>query len=371
MSDIAITVQEITSVEPHPNGDRLEIVTILGATCAVPKGEYKVGDRVTYFPPGILLPPHMSEHLGVQNYLKHSDWDGERIPCRVAACRIRGVPSYGFPAPCPINCPDTFQIGLDVTEVYGARQYVAPDLNFGDPRDKSSPRHNSLALPEDPYFHKYTLIQQHWRYPDVFEDDEKVVITEKIHGTNSRVGVIKEDGEWVYAAGSHKVRWAKCKQAIRYWKPLEHIGVLKLLGDLCMERHNVIVFGEIYGNKVQDLNYGTNGDEGYAVFDISIDGFYCHWKNLITLCRTYEIPTVPLLFHGPYYMVRDRLEEFASCLTSVKTPKVGFKGREGIVMRPLEERYTGKIGGNRSPSRAIIKFISADYLDRKGAQDNG
>lgn len=367
MSDIAITVQKISSVEPHPNGDRLDVVQILGATCAVPRGDYKVGDRVTYFPPGILLPLHMSEHLGVQKYLKHSEWDGERIPCRVAACRLRGVPSYGFPVP----CPDDLEIGLDVTDVYSARQYVAPDINFGDPGDENKPRHNQLALPEDPYFHRYTSIQQFWRYPDVFGIDEEVVLSEKIHGTNSRVGVIKEDGDWVFAAGSHKVRWAKFKQAHRYWKPLERENVLNLLNDLCAEQHNVIVFGEIYGSKVQDLNYGTNGDEGYAVFDISVDGFYLHWEDTERLCLDYEIPTVPVLFRGPYSVVADRLEEYATGPTLVKTPRVGFKGREGFVIRPVEERYTGKIGGNRSPSRAILKFISADYLDRKGAQDNG
>ncbi len=367
MSDIAITIQKVSNVEPHPNGDRLDIVQILGATCAVPKGEYKVGDRVVYFPPGILLPLHLSEHLGVQNYLKHSDWDGERIPCRVAACRLRGVPSYGFPT----HCSEDLEIGLDLTDLYGARQYVAPDINFGDPGDASAPRHNHLALPEDPHFHRYTSIQQFWRYPDVFKMDEEVVITEKIHGTNSRVGVILEDGDWVYAAGSHKVRWDKCQQSRRYWKPLEHEGVLNLLADLCVDQHNVIIFGEIYGNKVQDLNYGTNGDEGYAVFDISVNGFYLDWNTLIDLCVCYEIQAVPMLFRGPYHMIGDRLEEYATGLTSVCTPKVGFKGREGIVIRPAVERYTGKVGGSRSPSRAILKFISADYLDRKGAQDNG
>ncbi len=367
MSDIAITVQKISSVNPHPNGDRLDVVQILGATCAVTKGDYKVGDRVIYFPPGIMLPLHMSEHLGVQSYLKHSDWDGKRIPCRVAACRLRGVPSYGFPAP----CPDDLAIGTDVTEVYGARQYVAPDVNLGDPGDAGTPKHNRLALPEDPYFHHYTSIQQFWKYPDVFKIDEEVVLTEKIHGTNSRVGVIFEDGEWVYAAGSHKVRWGKFKQACRYWKPLEHQGILNLLADLCAEQHNVIVFGEIYGNKVQDLNYGTNDAEGYAVFDISVEGFYLHWKELANLCGTYKIQTVPILFRGPYHSVGDKLEEYATGPTLVGTPKVGFKGREGIVIKPIEERYTGKIGGNRSPARAILKYISADYLDRKGAQDNG
>ncbi len=376
MSDIAITIQKITSVEEHPNADRLEVIKVLGATCCVPKGEYKKGDQVVYFPPDMMLPPLISEELGVANYLKHAMFKDKRIACRIAACRLRGVPSFGFVTKVP-ECgyitiaPDDMKPGCELTEQYGAIQYVAPAINLGDSGDAGGPRCNPWALQEDPYFHRYTSIQQYWRYPDVFEPDEHVSITEKIHGTNSRVGVIMEDGEWVFAVGSHKVRWSKCHQASRYWQPLERAGVLSLLSDLCKEKHNVIIFGEIYGNSVQDMDYGVNGAEGFAVFDISIDSVYLDWMDVRVACLGHDVPLVPTIFEGPYHLVADKLDEYASGLTTIGTPKKGFKGREGIVIKPCRERYTERIGGSRDPRRAIIKYISADYLDRKGAQDNG
>jgi len=45
--------------------------------------------------------------------------------------------------------------------------------------------------------------------------------------------------------------------------------------------------------------------------------------------------------------------------------KSKFKGREGIVITPLIETWSECLQG-----RAILKHVSADYLNRKGAQDN-
>jgi len=42
-----------------------------------------------------------------------------------------------------------------------------------------------------------------------------------------------------------------------------------------------------------------------------------------------------------------------------------FKGREGCVITPQVEQFYAPTGG-----RLILKSVSADYLDRKGAQDN-
>jgi RNA ligase (TIGR02306 family) len=219
-------------------------------------------------------------------------------------------------------------------------------------------------------FTKYTDIQHYWRYPNVFEGDEDVVVTEKIHSTNSRVGVLFESGEWVYAAGSHKVRWEEAKETERYWKPLRTAGMLSMLAELCGECADVIVYGEIFGSSVQDLDYGFEGDEGYRVFDIKVNGVFLDWADVQAHCLKHDVLTVPVLYRGPWVCVGQVLDEYASGLTSVGTPKRKFKGREGIVIKPTLERQTNMIGGRFNAQRAILKHVSADYLDRKGAQDN-
>ena len=123
MSEITVTVERIAAIEPHPNADKVEIAKILGTQTIVPKGQYTVGQHVVYFPPDIMLPLSVSEGLGVQKYLKSAMFDGKRIACRVAACRLRGTPSYGFISP---DIGGTWNVGDDKTEFYSAQKYEPP-----------------------------------------------------------------------------------------------------------------------------------------------------------------------------------------------------------------------------------------------------
>jgi len=377
MSDIDITIQTISEIDAHPGADRLEIAKILGTQCIVPKGEYKPHEQVFYFPPGMMIPESVADILGVKKYLKHTQWKDEKVQSRIAACRIRGVTSYGFVISLEPGWAAAIRMahylgkledGLVLTDVFGGEQYEPPALGInGLPGMKGR---NEYALHEGS-FHRYTSIQNYYRYPDVFEDDEQVVITEKIHGTNSRVGVLREEGEWVYAAGSHKVRWKDSKPASRYWQSLGQEGMLDMLADICNEKNNVIVFGEIFGSGVQDMDYGVEGDKGYRVFDISVNGNYVDWPSVVTMCFKYGLRTAPVIYEGPWICVKEVLDDYACGLTSVGAPTRKFKGREGVVIKPVRERLTDRIGGSQAGGRrTILKYISADYLDRKGAQDN-
>lgn len=362
MSDIAITVQTIREIDQHPDADRLEIVKILGTQCVVPKGDFSAGEKVIYFPPDMLIPEAAAEHLGVKKYLKHVRWNGEKVQSRIAACRLRGAQSFGFPIP----CDQRFDEGTDVTALYSAEKYEPPAVM---PKLSGIKGGRKFHL-EDGEFTKYTSIQHYWRYPEVFSAESQVVITEKIHGTNSRVGVLWEGGEWVFAAGSHKVRWEEAPETERYWKPLRVSGMLEMLSELCDEVNDVIVYGEIFGSGVQDLDYGMEGDEGYRVFDIKVNGHYLNWSDVTISCMRHGVPVVPLLFSGPWVCVENVLDEMSMGQTSVGEPKRKFKGREGLVIKLTVERLSNKIGGSMNPHRAILKYVSADYLDRKGAQDN-
>jgi len=141
--------------------------------------------------------------------------------------------------------------------------------------------------------------------------------------------------------------------------------MMDMLNALCGECSDVIVFGEIFGSSVQDMDYGVQGDEGYRVFDISVNGVYLDWLEVEDHCREYGIRTVPILYQGPWKCVSGVLDEYASGLTWAGEHTGRFKGREGVVIKPTRERMSDSIGG-----RAILKHVSADYYDRKGAQDN-
>lgn len=347
MSDINISVEEIKSIHDHPNADRLEIAKILGTQVAVQKGKFVAGDKVTYFPPDMMIPLRVSQNLGVQKYLKFSKWDGEKIQCRIAACRMRGIPSYGFVARTWHGCP-----GDDVTELYDGRQYVPPvRMVSGD------------AERDHVDFPKYTNIQHYWRYPNAIPDGTMVRVTEKLHGTNSRVGVVKIDGKWQHVAGSHHIR-TKPGELFnsRYWQPLANPNLCAMLRSLSAHGQPVVAYGEIFGPGIQDMDYGLT-EPSYRVFDIMVGGEYLNWYMMEDACLAHHVPTVPVLYTGPFSEVM--VEKYTCGPSMFGKVKAKFTGREGIVITPLEETWSPELQG-----RTILKSVSADYLDRKGAQDN-
>ena len=214
-------------------------------------------------------------------------------------------------------------------------------------------------------FHRYTSIE-HWRnYPDTLGEDEEVVITEKLHGTNCRLGYVRDPStdEMVLVAGSHKTR-RKGENSL-YWKPFEWYHSIETMIKDISKYHNgasVVLFGEIFGSSVQDMAYGyTNGKKDFRAFDISVDGKYLDYEAKKSLFFVAGVPTVPFLYKGP---ARTKvIEDLTDGNSTFKTDR-GFAGREGIVITPAVERDGGLLG------RVIFKSVSADYLARKGGTDS-
>ena len=358
MSNINVSIEQVAEVVAHPNADRLEIIKILGTQTIAPKGEYKVGDRVVFFPPDILIPPAVSEKLGVQKYLKGCMMGGLKLPCRVAACRLRGVPSYGFIIRDELS--DVI-LGTDVSAYYKAEKYEPP-VSTMDRR-----RFQGDCAADNPAFHKYTDIQNYWKYAPALPEGTLVRITEKIHGTNSRIGYIRTEDGYVRMAGSHKTNRKEYDAASNhslYWRPFQQIeSIFPMLVALSNGVHDVVIFGELFGPGIQDMDYGiVPGEVGYQVFDITIDGQYIDWDDLQVACEKYGVPTVPLLYRGPFSkQVLDLYTDGPTTLGSVRSK---FTGREGVVVTPLHETFNELLG------RLILKNKSADYLDRRDAQDN-
>ena len=62
-SDLIVEVCKILEISEHPNADRLEIATIKGWQCIIPKDTFKVGDAVVYFPIDSVLSPEVEAKL--------------------------------------------------------------------------------------------------------------------------------------------------------------------------------------------------------------------------------------------------------------------------------------------------------------------
>lgn len=354
MSSLIVEVSEIAEILEHPNADALEIAVVKGWECIIKKGSFQKGDMVVYFPIDSLLPLELSEQLGVTKYLKglRKDYVAEESKVwggRVSAAKLRGQVSYGLLMAC--DNPH-WQLGDDLAEELGIEKWEPP-LELGS--DEAAPAH--------PLFHSYTDIENWKNFPDEFQDGEEIILTEKIHGTNSRMGLIQtEDGpEWM--AGSHNQRRkppVDDEQPGLYWLPMTD-AVKSLLSDPQVQGKSVILFGEIFGAGVQDLSYGhSNNQKDFRAFDLAVNGEYLDYDDFLQLCEKHGVETVPLIYRGPFS------EEVIRLHTSGSTTMCDSNQiREGVVIKPTKERYSETLNG-----RLILKSISDDYVLRKGGTEH-
>lgn len=334
MSSLIVEVSKLDDVKPHPNADSLELGIIKGWQCVIPKGKYRPGSRVVYIPVDSVLPVELSDRIGITKYLSNG---------RVRCAKLRGEPSFGV----VMELEDAaWPEGLDVRERYGITKYLPPIRPCAG--DAEAPH---------PLFCSYTDVENLRNFPDVPVSGERVFATEKIHGTNCRVGII--EGEEM--AGSMEVRRKRpaADQMGRsiYWMPFAVPGVIEMLRAFAGHHRQVILFGEVYGSKIQNLHYGRKGHFGFAAFDMLIDGKYLDQTNFFFQCRQFGVPHAPLLFDGPFSL--DAIREVASGQTVLGADHI----REGVVVRPATERTDPKTG------RVCLKYISDEYLLSKGISD--
>jgi len=372
MSQIIVKAQRITEIKEHPNADRLEIACIGAWETCVKKDVFAVGDLVVFIPPDAILNRFLHTMLGITQYcgeLPKTSREAEQGKRRVRAARLRGVKSFG-----------TLMTIEDVFQYYELIQGAPPAIEIEEGDDlarllnvtKYEPPEKILAGDQEAdhaLFPKYTDIERFQNFPDVLVEGERVVMTEKIHGTNCRIGLVMTDTGLEWMAGSHRTRRKDFDAAGRrslYWKPLiENHNMCEMIQDIQNDREavNVIVFGEIYGPGIQDMQY--DGKVGFRVFDILVNGEYLSWDDVEYTCGIYGIETVPVLYTGPFSV--DKLMEVTDGPTTVCPDVVSkFKGREGCVVKPVIERASRDLPN----LRVILKSVSADYLERRGATDN-
>jgi len=187
------------------------------------------------------------------------------------------------------------------------------------------------------------------------------------HNSNSRVGLIG-GLYWPdrrFMCGTHRTNRREFDQAGRrslYWQPMtkpmeDMLETLYVLHANYMAFDSVTVYGEIFGTKVQAMDYGVEGAMGYRVFDIAVGGEFLDWKDVKRFCDYHKIPTVPLLYEGPFRAALvDELMNGPTTVCGEEEIRCSFKGREGIVVTPLEEQYDEEL-----QDRLILKAVSPDY----------
>ena len=356
MSSLIVEVVKVEKVIPHPDPETvsLEVAFCKGWQLVVRKGALKEGDLCIYFPIDSLLTIVVGDLIGVTKYLSNG---------RVKPAKMRGVPSYGILWPVSEakaklqeyfakTSPEVpwdrisksiipnFDLGEDVSAFYGVGKWEPPlKLNA---QDEEVPH---------PLLFKYTDIENYRNFPNILEEGEEVIITEKVHGCSSRQALI----EGTFMAGGHNARM-KENPMNEHWFCFDEDSK-RLLRSL-ESRGPAILYGEVFGC-VQDLKYGMGrGERVFNAFDLSINGRYLDYDEFSALCIKYGVFQVPLLYRGPWsFKVLDQFRDKDSTIPSAKNMM------EGVVIRPVKERTHLCIG------RVVLKYVWDRYLNRHGGTE--
>ncbi len=371
MAEFEVKVYKLT-IEEHPNADRLELAGVGDFRSIVMKGQFKTGDLGVYIPEASICPEWLIAKLGLEGKLagkKHN---------RVKAVRLRGVFSQGLIYPLAEQDDKVLALegrdgkpswtyveeGQDVQVHLGITKYEPPI-----PIHMQGEVFNSLGktLSYD--------IENVKKYPDVLVEGEDVIMTEKLHGTWCCFGFhpgVKESHIITSKGLSGQGLAFKVNERNK-----DNLYIRALDGTANASGANVIdramgfwgggapfyILGEVYGAGVQKgFGYGLE-KPGFRVFDIYWgnpgQGEYADAEMLETLCTALEVERVPELYRGAFS--KAKMLELTHGKESASGKETNM--REGVVVRPLHERYDLELG------RVILKSISEEYLLRKGGTE--
>jgi hypothetical protein len=389
------------TLEPHDNADALSIVKIEGYQAVVRTQDWKHVEPCSYayaaipaiYPPppcecghpllGAYVPPDSLVPVDRPEFAFLADPKRpDKTVMRVTARRLRGEWSMGVLIPAPAG----FAAGEDAAEFLGVTHYDPPEPSAGTGGETERPpkvRRKCVACegtgwtkhptfgnlpvktcaacdgkgyPNDTETVGFTIpkydVEAFRKYGrHAFVEGELVRVTEKIHGSNGRW---LYDGERYYC-GSHK-EWKRESATNLWWNALRNNPAL---GNFLFMNPGTVVYGEVYG-QVQDLKYGTKpGEIRIAVFDILHEG---DWVSAEQYERFQPNPEGPPAWTLPWVPLIALCEFEFNLVLGLADGKTLVPGaehvREGIVVKPLRERWDSKCG------RVNLKVVSNFYHER-------
>ena len=390
MSTFDCKVVPIT-ILPHPNAEKLELAQVADYRCVVGKDLYKTGDLVAYIPEAAVIPEDQLQFFGYWSEANGKGLLAGSKGDRVKAVKLRGEVSQGLVFPVNkiamyLGQPDReFTVGEDVAPLLGITKYEPPI-----PVGMAGEVYNAGQAVTVDYD-----IENLKKYPDVLQEGEEVIFTEKLHGTSFQIGLLPimdkyhhddhfrvktEDGEGYFFIGSkglgaqglcfkdveanaNNVYVRAARQFKLFEKLLKLCNQMLEMNGLTNFEEPVILQGEVFG-AVQDLTYGAKqGEIFFRAFDICVgERSYRRYFDEEMFAKAMvimELDRCPVLYKGPYS--KEKILELTHHTKSKVCPD---QISEGGVVKPTKERKDQAIptmGG-----RVILKSINEDYLLRKG-----
>lgn len=323
----------------HHNADKLDIARVGTYQCVVQKGLYKDGDEVVFAPEKSVLTGRLKD--------EYSKWLAGPNKDRVHPVVMRGEHSCGIIIPNELIedlIGDLAQVeeGVDISERLGITKYV-PLVPFelagiSEPLEISSE------------YGKHDC-EQFSIYANEFTDGERIVVTEKLHGSQSVYYVNLETKERFVSTknqlsdGLHLIE----NESNSLWKAAKNVDLWNIINDsfsLLAGNKTVQVFAELIPVQ-KGYSYGQT-EVTIKIFDVRLNGVSLPYDLVSDELKSLW---VPIVHDGP--LDKSTVRHFAEGMELVSGKSLHI--REGVVVAPYNDRRA------EDGTRLRLKIINGRY----------
>lgn len=176
--------------------------------------------------------------------------------------------------------------------------------------------------------------------------------TEKIDGTNIRV---HWDGHKINFGG----RTNRAQIPTHLLSKLRDIFLTNEVEELFEQKfgeHEVILFGEGYGAKIQKVGSLYRPDVGFILFDVMINGNYQPRSSVEDVSECFGLELAPVVLVGT-------IQDAINYVKGQPRSTIGDAPMEGVVGRPMVEMR------DRCGKRVIVKVKACDFAPAESSKD--
>jgi RNA ligase (TIGR02306 family) len=356
MSNWKVSKEKI-EIFTHPNADSLELGKVGTYQVVVQRGLYKTGDEVIFAPEKSVLSGQIKSEF--QNYLAGPNND------RVKSVRLRGEISSGVIVPRHLVYDfEMFNIGEDISEKLGITKYEPPI-----PTQLAG----KVKRFDMPYIGNHDCEHANI-YTNELVNDERVVISEKIHGSQFILAHNIDTDETIVSSKGMLKSGLVIEESDEntYWIAAKNDDIV---GRIIKNFSNgvVQVFGEVI--PVQGgYNYGQSKPT-VRIFDIRLNGISIPYDQVTD---DFSELWVPVIYDGVLQLIEKEVVLFEDIERGIRKTRIDnilpsdivdlCKGnelvsgkqthiREGVVLRPYIDRYA------KDGTKLRLKIINPKYKE--------
>lgn len=325
----------LVEVMPHPNADKLELLSAGGYQLVSQKGRFKTGDIAVLIPDKSVL-PDVPEFESFKPYLRGVEKN------RVQAQKMRGELSCGILID---DRPELAHIPLDqdISELIGVKEYVpvVPAGLAGRVKPVGSIDTFGAAL-------THHDVAQFGVNAREFSTDEEVFVTEKLHGSQNITMKLRDGKRLVTSKGLFK-RYLTLEEEENnaYWKAARKTSLYDII-DWYWEGKHVQVFSEIIPCQGAGFSYGQK-EITLRIFRVDVEGKTIPYDELPLETRDlwvpilhrgkFDIPTIRALAKGNETVSGKEMHIREGVVVSPVVPRLSVKGQFPLYCKVINENY--------------------------------